>query len=204
MEVIQMHPVDNNFLFQEYTESYKQLRFYDERNISLVKFSISISSIVATLLLGLYKLFKDDSMVFWAALLSISILVFLCLTIVLFILTQNRLYFVFMAKQLNALRKHLLASSPEFTNNQLYTTTSFSAYKRYSAHLMIIYGISLVSSAYFSLAIFSASKYTSYETPLLCIVIAGIIVSIIQIISCALYLKINGSKSSDEAIHSSK
>jgi len=45
---------------REYEECFTQLRFYDERQMGLVNFVLTLSSTAATLVFGFYKIFEKD------------------------------------------------------------------------------------------------------------------------------------------------
>jgi hypothetical protein len=58
----------------------------------------------------------------------LSGLVFIATLLLFLALLQNRLYFVYVARQLNAIRGYLMqVEAHDFKNNQMYTSTNFPA-----------------------------------------------------------------------------
>lgn len=127
--------LSNSFLHKEYELCFGQLRFYDERQTNLLKYLFSITSTVAAAQFALYKLFNSPTHEFFLCLLFLSTIVFTGALLIFMSMLQNRLYFVYMARQINAIRGHLMKhEAPLFQENQLYTKTDFSAIKPFSIH----------------------------------------------------------------------
>lgn len=185
----------SNFLENEYKECYSLLKHYDERHQSLVKFISGISGAIPSLLLSLYSLKNMDSIVFWKFTFIIFLVTTISLLALLMIMVQNRLYFIYPARQVNAIRTyHLAKEDNDFNNNQMYLSTTFNAFKFFSVHTLlnlftsiqvgIFFGgsffsyftlnnctyhptiISFLSGGIFSLFVFSTSSYYLYRMSL--------------------------------------
>ncbi len=120
---------------KEYELCFEQFRFYDERNESILKYIFSLASAVATAQFAIYKLFGSATTNFFLCLAFLSGLVFLATLLLGMAMLQNRLYFVFVARQLNAIRGYLMKAEAAEFENQLYTSTKFPALKPFSAEV---------------------------------------------------------------------
>jgi hypothetical protein len=129
----------NQFLHKEYDLCFGQLRFYDERQSNLLKFFFSFVSAIAASQFAIYKLFNSLTEEFFVFFTFLSLVVLVSSILIFMAMVQNRLYFVFMARQINALRGHLMKKeAAEFTENQLYTKTDFSAMRSMGSESLII------------------------------------------------------------------
>lgn len=191
----------DEFLVKEYEETYKQLRFYDERQSNYIKYVMTISSTIATFLIGLYKVFENDLGVFLKFQALICGLVFTCIVIILLSMIKNRLYFSFCAKQLNAIRaffiKHELKKFKSF--NQMYLSTDFKAFKPFSTQLLMIYGIAFVSIVFFALMLLSLAKFNALYYGSISFIV--FLVFLIEIFFSYFYLSCKNGKNADEAVH---
>jgi hypothetical protein len=125
----------HEYLLKEYELCFEQLRFYDSRQESLLKYMFSLTSAVATAQFAIYQLLQGPTVGFFKCQALLSGLVFIATLLLFSAMLQNRLYFVYIARQLNAIRGYLMgAEAPEFKNNQLYTSTNFPALKPFSVH----------------------------------------------------------------------
>ena len=117
-------------------------------------------------------------------------------------MVQNRLYFVFMARQINALRGHLLKEeASDFTENQLYTKTDFSAIKPFSVHTYQMIGVAFIAALYGGSAAYSGSQLLCTGSPWIIVALVCILLAIGLSTGGYFYLKIQGAKSADEAVH---
>jgi hypothetical protein len=209
--------MDNSFIEREYQECFNQLRYYDTRQETIAKYLITLTSSVAAIQLALLSFlpFPEKGLLFYANLFGypervlffaaqsfLSLLVFIGSVILFSMAIQNRLYFVFIVRQINAIRKYMLATqSPGFTNNQLYTSTSFSAFKLFSVHTLQIIGASIVSSLFAGITIFEISQTLNWPFALGISILAFCCVGAIEIIGGAIYLRSKSKESADKAIH---
>jgi len=138
--------LSNVFLHKEYELCYGQLRFYDERQTNLLKYLFTLTSTVAAAQFALYKVFNSPNHDFFLCLAFLSTVVFMGSLLIFLSMLQNRLYFVYMARQINAIRGHLMRhEAPKFTENQLYTKTDFSAIKPFSVYTYKLVGAAFTS-----------------------------------------------------------
>jgi len=125
----------HEYLLKEYELCFEQLRFYDKRHESILKYTFSLTSAVATAQFAIYKLLNGVPSTFFRCSLFLSGLVFVSTLLLLLEMLQNRLYFVYVARQLNAIRGYLMhAAAGGFNSNQMYTSTNFPALKLFSVH----------------------------------------------------------------------
>lgn len=197
---------DNTFLIKEYEFCFDQLRFYDNRNENLLKYLITLTTSVAMAQFAIYKLIQVFNERFFKLQLFLSVVVFIASLLLFFMMLQNRLYFVYTAKQINAIRSfYLETEATDFKNNQMYTSTNFSAFKTFSVHSFQLLGSALLCGLFFSSIIYSIINLTqtTIHVKTWCS-ISYIFVSIFLLIISALYLKFLGNKNADEAIHKIK
>jgi len=196
----------NQFLLKEYEFCFEQLRFYDNRQENLLKYLFTLTTSVATAQFAIYKLIHTTDSRFFIFQSFLSVIVFIASTLLFLSMLQNRLYFVFVAKQINAIRGFFLSTdSADFKNNQLYTSTSFSALKVFSVHTFQMLGAAMLCGLYagsFSYGLASLSQ--SYDYKNIYSVTVFIIVSFLFTVGGSIYLFINGRKKADEAIHGEK
>lgn len=193
---------DSTFIHTEYQMCFEQLRYYDTRQEEILKYLITLVSAVATAQFAVFKLFEKPTPGFFSAQSFLSLVVFAGSVLLYLMMLQNRLYFVFVARQINAIRKHMLQTEAvKFTENQMPTSTSFSAFKWSSVHTFQLLGAAFISSLFAGASVFGlfhvAQSPCVYTTSIL--VFLGVGTS--ELIGGALYLKIESAKSADEAIH---
>lgn len=192
----------NSFLQKEYEACFEQLRFYDERQNDLLKFLFTLTSAVAGGLFAIYKVLGSATHEFFLCLAFLAWVVFVATVLLYLSMLQNRLYFVFIARQINAIRGFCLArEAPEFTQNQLYTSTDFPAIKPFSVHTHFLVGASLLSSMFGALAVYSSCRLASLPSCFLFAALAFGVLVLAMAFGGYLYLKTQGARSADAAIH---
>lgn len=195
----------NLFLHKEYELCFEQLRFYDERQTNLLKYLFTLTSTVAAAQFALYKIFNSPTYVFFLCLAFLSIVVTTGSLLIFLSMLQNRLYFVFMARQINAIRGHLMKhEAPMFTKNQLYTKTDFSAIKPFSVHTYEIVGAAFITALFSGSSIYAIIQLGANNSKWCLVGILSLCVFFGLAIGGYFYLKIQGSKSADQAIHHEK
>lgn len=199
-----MHFMADNFLLKEYEECFIQLRHYDDRLLSLLKFAITISSSMAGGFLAIYEIISEKSMFFWMILSLVSGCVFIGIFIITLGMIQIRLYYVHTARQLNAIRDYQLNHISEFKGkNQMYLTVNIPAFKWRSVQLLMILGVSLLAFAYLAIATSSFLFYS--ENSIGYSLSIGLIFSFVMWgcnVACIRnYLFSMDRKPSDEAVH---
>lgn len=195
----------HDFLHNEYHECFEQMRFYDEKQFSLLKFAVSFSSSVATGLLAFYKFWGQITAIFWLASALIGSVVAVGLLLIFWKMVQNRLYFLYPARQVNALRVFLIENeSPEFMKfNQMYISTDFSAVKDLSTQILMMIGGILLNAIFVAFSIFAFIRFGELDTQTALIwgILIGIFFALINLIMAFVYLDNKSSVSRDRAIH---
>jgi hypothetical protein len=196
----------NQFLLKEYEMCFEQLRFYDSRSNDLLKYLFTLTSSVATAQFAIYKLNQSFDDHFFLLQTFLSVVVFIASLLLFMAMLQNRLYFTYMARQINAIRGYLLLfDSPEFKNNQLYTSTTFSALKPSSVHTFQLIGAAMLCGLYaasFTYGVFNIAQQSKVAS--LWAFLTFLLVSLVTSIGGAIYLAKTGSKTADNAIHREK
>lgn len=192
----------NEYLQKEYELCFAQLRFYDERHESILKYTFSLTSAVATAQFAAYQFLHGPTRSFFALLAVLSGLVFIATLLLFMALLQNRLYFVYVARQLNAIRGYLMeVEAVGFKNNQMYTSTNFPALKPFSVHTFSLLGVALISSLFAGASAYAIGPALGGME---CIATALAVFAAIFICEAAggmKYLSASGRKSADEAVH---
>jgi hypothetical protein len=197
--------MSHDYLMKEYELCFEQLRFYDERHESILKYTFSLTSAVATAQFAIYKLLNGAAASFFVCLLFLSGLVFLATLLLLLEMLQNRLYFVYIARQLNAIRGYLMqVDAGEFRNNQMYTSTDFPALKPFSVHTFQIVGVALMSSVFAGLCAYAIRPVIGCKPSMVIGLGTWILAFAAEIGSGTWYLYSYGRKTADQAIHHSR
>ena len=195
---------EKDFLLKEYEECFSQVRVHGEAQKSMIGFTITIASFVPTVLLALYQIAGEKiNPIYWLLQSGVFFTTFVALIIVFMYLVQNRLYFIYPARQLNAIRQYFLDKNPDFIDNQMYIDYKFSGFKWMSTQILILIGVAVIASIFWVGAMFSFGLYLglnhNYWIPL----VSGIIIFIAIITQAKYYLSEKSKKSSDDAIHKS-
>ena len=193
----------SNFWETEYKECLSLLKYYDERHQSLVKFAAGLSSAIPSLLMSIYGLKNINQNIFWNFTLLISGLTALGLLTIFAVMVQNRLYFVYPTRQVNALRKHFLSEDGnKFNQNQMYLSTTFNAFKLLSTQTLLNLFVCLQIGLFIAISRFSYS-FDGTEVDLLIekSVCYGVITSLVIFIVASLYLHAESKKHPDNSVH---
>lgn len=192
----------SEFLYKEYQLCFEQLRYYDTRHSDLLKYSFTLTTSIAAAQFAVYKVLGSSSSGFYASQAFLSTIVFVA-TLLLFLgMLQNRLYFVMVARQINAIRKHMLATEAEsFKDNQLYTSTNFPVLKISSIHTFQLIGTALISSLFAGSAVYGLGTVLSCQASAGLSGLAVFIVGAAELAGGFLYLNAAGKKTADEAVH---
>lgn len=190
------------YLFKEYELCFEQLRFYDTRQENLMKYSFSLSSAIATAQFAVYQILHETTTVFFGCGAILSCLVFIATALLFLAMLQNRLYFVHVARQINAIRSYLMDVAAEgFKNNQMYTSTDFPALKPLSLQTLQILGTALISSAFAGATALAIHPAFGYSMKPQIAALTFCIVLIAEVSGAISYLKLSGRKTADEAVH---
>jgi hypothetical protein len=193
--------MSEEFLLKEFECCYEQLRFYDTRSSDLLKYLFSLTSAVAAAQFAVYKLTESLTQGFFSCHAFLSMVVFVATALLYGAMLQNRLYFVYTAKQLNAIRGYLLTQIPDFKNNQLYTVTDFSAFKPRSVHTFQLIGAAFISSLFAASFVYSIPAAVGGKTSVAAGMIAFVVMLVGEVVTAVFYLGSKDSKNADEVIH---
>lgn len=192
---------DSSFIQLEYQACYEQLRYYDTRQEAILKYLFTLTSSVATIQFAALNFFGTPTTEFYAAQSFMSLVVFISSVLLYMMMIQNRLYFVYIAKQINAIRNYWISTqSTGFEDNQLYTSTSFSALKLFSVHTMQLLGAVFISSLFAGATAYGVSHTLEWPFGLKSFALAFFVACIVEIILGIAYLSSKGDKTADDAI----
>jgi hypothetical protein len=198
--------IKHEFLFKEYELCFEQLRFYDNRSNDLLKYLFTLTTSVAAALFAVFKISNTFDQKYYASLSFLSCIVFISSFLLFMAMVQNRLYFVQIAKQLNAIRGYFTKINPEDGfQNQLYTSTNFPAFKTKSVHTFQIVGAAVLCGLYagsFTFAVLHDTHFIMSITGWA--FVSTFAVTLVCSFGAFIYLSFSGRKSSDEAIHNKK
>jgi hypothetical protein len=197
--------MSHDYLIKEYELCFEQLRFYDERQTNTLKYLFSLTSAVATAQFAVYKLLQGPTIGFYGCQTFLSIIVFVATLLLYLSMLQNRMYFVYNARQLNAIRGFLMESAAgSFKNNQLYTATDFPALKPSSVHTFQMLGAALISSMFAGLSAFAIWPAVGGNPCVLPGIITFALVAIAEITGGIKYLSDTKERGADDVIHGKK
>ena len=196
----------NEFLKIEYQACLDLLKYYDERHLSLVKFTTSVSSSVVSLVFAFYTLSSEAHQYFWHFAAVLSGVAGVGLLALFAGMVQNRLYFIYPARQINAIRRTMLGKlGAEFSDNQMYLTTDVRPFKFLSVHTLMNFLVVLQVSAFFVFSWFAMTvDPANVGLSLLKASIATALTSCALFGLAALYLTRRGRYHPDRAVHFTK
>lgn len=194
--------MSSDYLIKEYELCFEQLRYYDTRHGSILRYLFTLTSSVATAQFAVYKFLNGPTQGFFACQAFLSTIVFIATLILYLAMIQNRVYFVYIARQINAIRGHFMRDEPSgFTNNQLYTSTNFSALKPSSVHTFQLLGAALISSLFGGLSAYSVYPAIGSTHSLPTAITVFCLVAAVEVVGGVIYLIQAGKKTADDAIH---
>lgn len=194
--------MSNDYLLKEYELCFEQLRYYDTRHTSILTYLFSLTSAVATAQFAVFKFLKEATSQFFVCQAFLCVVVFVATLLLFLAMLQNRLYFVYIARQLNSLRGYLMRTEADgFTENQLYTSTDFPALKPSSVHTFQLLGAALISSMFAGLSVYASIQALTKESSYGVAILAGLVIAVAEIGGGTKYLASAGKKSADHAVH---
>lgn len=192
----------NDYLHKEYELCFTQLRYYDEKNASTLQYLFTLTSSVATAQFAVYKFLGGPTRGFFGCHGLLSCVVFVATLLLYLTMLQNRLYFVSMAKQLNAIRGYLMETEAgDFGGNQLYTSTDFPALKPSSVHTFQLLGSAFLSSLFAGSTAYSLNPALGSEASFSSAVLSFIVVLFAEVGGGIKYLASSRGRSADEIVH---
>lgn len=172
--------VFTGYLQDEYGLCYEQLRFYDSRNGDLLKYITSLITAVTAAQWAVYELLNEASKSFYYFLAFTSLVVSVGAALLIVAMLQNRVYFIRMARQLNAIRNFAIETDAQAfqEKNRLWTSTSMPASNKTSLHGYQIRG-SILISAFFAGEVLFALLRARSESWLLSMGAGGLLILIL-------------------------
>lgn len=167
----------SEFLLKEYELCFQQLRFYDERHSDTLRYLFGLASAVATALLAVYKAIGGSGLGFYTYQALLSGVVFVAASLLFVSMLQNRIYFVKVARQINAIRKYMLATeAPKFRDNQLYTSTEMRALQGSSTQVVELVGAGAMPAAFACMGVYSILAAAGCDE---CKIILGVVAGVL-------------------------
>jgi hypothetical protein len=148
----------------EYKQCLASLKYYDDRYLSILKFATGISSAVPPVIFALYNLDIETDLEYWNFVTFLSLITALGLLALFVAMIQNRLYFIYPARQVNSIRKsQFLGKNPPIFQNQMYTDVDINAFKWMSSQTLMNVFVSFQISFFLGMAHFSINieKFTN-------------------------------------------
>lgn len=178
------------FLLEEFKQCYEHMRHYNNTKLSLAKFGFSFYSAIATVSFALERYFYIEKSInsvhlFLAGLLCLAYLIGIML---IYMLLQNRLYFVKVARQTNSIRKTCLFRLNFEFKNFLPTETSNPYPLNFrSTHILLILLFILINSILVGFALVFGLLY--FSIPSIIVIITGILTFLGSIIGLISFVK---------------
>lgn len=194
--------MDNEYLLKEYEFNFTQLRYYDDRHSATMKYIFTLASAVGTAQFAIYKLLGSATSSFYASQAFLSFIVFIATVLLVMTMLQNRLYFVFTSRQLNAIRKYLMeTAAPGFSDNQLYTSTEFPAFQPRSVQTFQLLGAAAISALFAGSCAYALLPAVKHHASVSLTIATTLVVLAVEGGGGIAYLLSVGRKSADEAVH---
>ena len=194
----------NEFLKKEYEICIDLIKYYDQRQVSSLQISAGLSSAVATVLLALAHDVQVLTPPFLHLIALTAGVTAISLTAFLTMMVQTRLYFIFPARQANAIRsKELAEIEDQFTNNRMYLDSSFPAFKIASTQSAMFALVCLQIGVFTGLCIYAlGTARTLVPHDFLTALISGSAIAVVLFVIACSYLNSKGTMTADLAIHS--
>ncbi|MCB1889491.1 MAG: hypothetical protein KDH20_17920 [Rhodocyclaceae bacterium] len=195
----------NEFLKVEYEQCLGLIKFYDERHQSLAKFAAGLSAAVPAFVITILRFGPQDiqsNVALYAGFLCA--MTTLGLLIVFISMVQNRLYFVYPARQVNSIRALMAkALEPEGFDNRMYTASDFSAWKWMSSQTLLLFFVAAQAGVFFGLSVFfSLGSISSFAPSSRWLgFTGGVALAAFIFYRAARYLATHGGKPADSAVH---
>lgn len=146
-----------DFLLVEHGKSLDLIQHYDNLRVSLMKFAFSYHSVVAAVILAVYRyqVLKEKSLITQLFPIFFLFLAFLVGVVIVLMLTQNRKYFVLAARQANTMRGILFSRGSLDSKIESVLPTNPEepkAFNSKSTHLITIFLLVAVNSISLSFA----------------------------------------------------
>ena len=182
----------DEFLRVEYERCLDLLKYYDERVMSLLKFSSGMGSAILGLIFGIQHV-KDQAMTpeSWSLVALMCAVTALGLTALFVIVVQTRLYFIYPARQVNGIRVAMLTTvTATFSENRMWVNSNTPAFRIRSGASFVHAFLALQIGVFAGLTIFAAGIYRwQEETVYFVAPFGGILMAVVLYVASAIYLK---------------
>jgi hypothetical protein len=193
----------DEFLKVEYERCLDLLKYYDERVMSLVKFSSGLSSAILSLIFGVQHL-QQQAMTpeSWSLVALMCAVTALGLSALFVIVVQTRLYFIYPARQVNGIRAAMLKSVvATFSDNRMYVNPNTPAFRFRSGASFVHAFLCLQIGAFAGLTAFAVGIYRwGQGTVYFLAPLAGIVTAVVLYVVAAVYLKTSDKAQADQMI----
>ena len=151
-----------DFLAAEYATSIDLIKYYDDRQVDLLKFASGISAGVPTVVFAFYGLSDVVATYVWDFAVFIAAITAISLSAIFAAMVRNRIYFVFPARQANVIRKRLFKESDaigadEF-KNQMYSTRNVPMIDLFSTQVLQLLFVALQSALFVAVCNFALHR----------------------------------------------
>jgi hypothetical protein len=151
-------PMTEKFLELEYQQSLDLVKHYDTRQLELLKVASALTAVVPTVVLAFYDLGTPVRDYVWDFAGVIALATVLSLLPIYAALVQTRLYFVFPARQLNAIRKRMVGDFK--ADNCMYLGGDYPPAFRLGSTQTILYVFVALQTAFFAaIAVFALGRH---------------------------------------------
>jgi hypothetical protein len=141
-------------------------------------------------LFALHEYLKDDPDLYLWCQTLLSFVVFVGSVLVFLAMVRNRLYFVFMARQINALRTHFLDDERKFkSKNRLQWKADLRAFRWGSVHMYMIFGTSFLSACLAASAIFAWGRLKAIPAVWSFTIIEAVLIMVVEMFFAYVYLQ---------------
>lgn len=188
----------HEFLYREYELCFQQLRYYDSRQNDLLKYLVALATSVAAAQFAIFKFFRSVTDEFFFCLTFLATVMVVASLLIHTAMLQNRLYFTFTARQLNAIRAYLLANAaPDFEDNQLWTSADVAAFNLFSVHSFMLAGSSVLVSLSAAISAYSISSWWAGVPSWVAVATAFAVAFLLVTVGGAYYLGSQGRRRPD-------
>jgi hypothetical protein len=179
----------DEFLKLEYQQSLDLVKHYDNRQLELLKVASALTAVIPTLVLTFYNLGAPVRERVWDFAGGIALATVLSLLPLYAALVETRLYFVFPARQLNAIRGHLLPE--DFKDlNCMYDDPKYPlAFRVMSTQTLMYIFVALQTGLFAAVAL-----YGLLDIPVDTAVTWAGLLSLAMVVAAAGYLRARGTK----------
>jgi hypothetical protein len=191
----------HEFFRVEYEQCLSLLKHYDQRHDELVKFASGLSAAVPSALFAFRSVGANTVTYFWPCTALVAAVTCASLLSIFTALVQNRLYFTYVARQVNGIRGRMVADSG-FDGNCMYTDSTMPAFSWLSTHTVLYIIVALQVGLFASVAMFASLRQSVIlGVAILASSALGLSLSAGCIVVASRYLSARGAMCADEGVH---